>query len=152
MRPFEILLVEDNPGDVVLTREALVEAKVLHTLTVARDGLEAMEILRREPPFADAARPDLMLLDLNLPRMSGTEVLAAMRVDDLLRSIPVVMLTTSASERDVGDCYQLGVNCYITKPVDVTQFMAMIRSIENFWLSIVTLPPTPGSAGAGAVP
>lgn len=147
-RLFEILLVEDNAGDVLLTREALNESKLLHRLTVAEDGRHAMAVLRQEPGYADARRPDLVLLDLNLPRMTGVEVLAAIRHDPALATIPVVMLTTSDAERDVGDCYQQGANCYITKPVDVSEFIRIVQSVEHFWLQIVTLPPV-GTGDSG---
>jgi chemotaxis family two-component system response regulator Rcp1 len=143
-RPVEILLVEDNPGDVRLTIEALRDAKVRNNLHVARDGVEAMAFLRREGPYANAPRPDLILLDLNLPRKDGREVLAEIKADARLRAIPVVVLTTSAAERDVVQSYNLHANCYITKPVDLDQFIAVIRSIEEFWLMVVTLP---GEAG-----
>ena len=139
-RPLEILLVEDNPGDVLLTREALREAKVLNRVTVTSNGEEALAVLRREGDHAGSVRPDLVLLDLNLPRLSGLEVLTAIRTDPALASLPVVMLTSSAAERDVGDSYALGVNCYVTKPVDLEQFLHVVRSVEQFWFSIVTLP------------
>jgi chemotaxis family two-component system response regulator Rcp1 len=139
-RPVEILLVEDNPGDIRLTIEALRDAKVRNNLHVARDGVEAMAFLRREGPYANAPRPDLILLDLNLPRKDGREVLAEIKADARLRAIPVVVLTTSAAERDVVQSYNLHANCYSTKPVDLDQFIAVIRSIEEFWLMVVTLP------------
>jgi two-component system, chemotaxis family, response regulator Rcp1 len=141
-RPIEILLVEDNPGDVRLTIEGLNEGKVRNNLHVARDGVEALAFLRREAPFADAVRPDLILLDLNLPRKDGREVLADIKSDHDLRTIPVVVLTTSRAEQDVLHSYQLQANCYITKPVDLEQFITVVKSIENFWLTIVTLPRT----------
>ena len=137
----EILLVEDNPGDVRLTQEVLKEGKLLTNLTVARDGVEAMAILRREQPHAMAARPDLILLDLNLPRKDGREVLTEIRADENLRRIPVVVLTTSAAERDVLQAYDLHANCYVTKPVDLDQFVGIVKQIEDFWLTIVRLPP-----------
>ena len=140
MRPIEILLVEDNPGDVRLTQEALAEAKVRNNLAVARDGVEALSYLRREPPFEDATRPDLVLLDLNLPRKDGREVLAEIKADPLLRRLPVVVLTTSTAEKDVFETYDLHANCYITKPVDLDQFVGIVTSIEDFWLTIVKLP------------
>jgi chemotaxis family two-component system response regulator Rcp1 len=139
-RPVEILLVEDNPGDVRLTIESLNEGKVDNNLHVARDGVEAMEYLRRQGQRADAVRPDLILLDLNLPRMDGREVLAAIKSDANLRTIPVVVLTTSRAEQDVLRSYELQANCYITKPVDLDQFITVVKSIEDFWLTIVTLP------------
>ncbi len=140
MRPIEILLVEDNPGDVRLTQEALGEAKVRNNLAVAKDGVEALAYLRREPPFEAAARPDLILLDLNLPRKDGREVLAEIKADADLRRLPVVVLTTSSAEKDVLESYNLYANCYITKPVDLDQFVRIVSSIEDFWLTIVKLP------------
>jgi two-component system, chemotaxis family, response regulator Rcp1 len=139
-RPIEVLLVEDNPGDVRLTIEGLRDSKVRNTLHVARDGVEAMEFLRRTGQFAAAVRPDLILLDLNLPRMDGREVLSAIKSDPTLKTIPVVVLTTSRAEQDVLRSYELQANCYITKPVDLEQFMTVIKSIEDFWLTIVRLP------------
>ena len=140
MRPIEILLVEDNPGDVRLTQEALGEAKVRNNLAVAKDGVEALSYLRREPPFEEASRPDLILLDLNLPRKDGREVLAEIKADANLRRLPVVVLTTSSAEKDVLESYNLYANCYITKPVDLDQFVRIVSSIEDFWLTIVKLP------------
>jgi chemotaxis family two-component system response regulator Rcp1 len=142
-RPLEIFLIEDNPGDVLLTREALRDAKVLNRLTVASNGEEALAMLRHEGIHANGIRPDLILLDLNLPRLSGLEVLAAIRTDPALATLPVVMLTSSAAEHDVGDSYALGVNCYVTKPVDIEQFLQVVRSVEQFWFTIVTLPGRP---------
>jgi len=139
-RPIEILLVEDNPGDVRLTVEGLNEGKVRNNLHVARDGVEALAFLRRQAQFADAVRPDLILLDLNLPRKDGREVLAEIKSDADLKTIPVVVLTTSRAEQDVLNSYQLQANCYITKPVDLEQFITVVKSIEDFWLTIVTLP------------
>jgi CheY-like chemotaxis protein len=139
--PIEILLVEDSPGDVRLTREALSEAKVSNNLAVARDGVEALEYLRREGPHADAARPDIILLDLNMPRMDGRELLEHIKADASLAAIPVVVLTTSKAEEDIMRSYQLHANCYITKPVDLEQFLKVVRSIEEFWLTVVRLPP-----------
>lgn len=140
VRPVQILLVEDNLGDVRLTMEALKEAKVLNKLTVVKDGIEALSLLRREGPHAGAARPDLILLDLNLPRKDGREVLAEIKADDDLKRIPVVILTTSQDEQDVLKTYNLYANCYITKPVDLDQFITVVKSIEDFWLGIVVLP------------
>jgi chemotaxis family two-component system response regulator Rcp1 len=141
LRPIEILLVEDSPGDVRLTREALRDAKVGNNLHVVRDGVEALAFLRREAPrFAECPRPDLILLDLNLPRKSGHEVLEEIKADQALRRIPVVILTTSQAEQDVLRTYDLHANCYITKPVDLDQFIAVVQSIEDFWLTIVRLP------------
>ena len=139
-RPVEILLVEDNPGDVRLTVEALRDSKVRNKLNVARDGVEALSFLRREGAFANAVRPDLILLDLNLPRKDGREVLAEIKADPALHTIPVVILTTSRAEQDVLRSYELKANCYITKPVDLEQFITVVRSIEDFWLTIVKLP------------
>jgi two-component system, chemotaxis family, response regulator Rcp1 len=134
--PIEILLVEDNAADVRLTKEALQEGKVRNNLTVARDGEEALEILRRPA----AVRPDLILLDLNLPRKDGREVLATLKADPSLKHIPVVVLTTSSAEVDILKSYQLHANCYITKPVDLEQFVNVVRSIDEFWLTVVKLP------------
>jgi len=139
-RPIEILLVEDNPGDVRLTIEAFKDAKVSNNLSVVRDGMEAMTFLYREGEFADAPRPDLILLDLNLPKKDGREVLLEIKADKNLKRIPVVILTTSQAEEDVFRTYNLHANCYITKPVDFAQFIKVIRSIEEFWLTIVKLP------------
>jgi two-component system, chemotaxis family, response regulator Rcp1 len=139
-RPIDILLVEDNPGDVRLTIEALRESKVRNNLHVARDGVEALAFLRREGSHAQVVRPDLILLDLNLPRKDGREVLAEIKADPQLHTIPVVVLTTSHAEQDVLQTYELQANCYITKPVDLEQFITVVKSIENFWLTIVTLP------------
>ena len=139
-RPIEILLVEDNPGDVRLTIEALKEGKVRNRLSVARDGVEALAFLRREGAHATAPRPDLILLDLNLPRLDGREVLAEIKVDARLRRIPVVVLTTSKAEEDILRTYDLHANCYINKPVDLDQFISVVRSIDDFWLSVVRLP------------
>jgi two-component system, chemotaxis family, response regulator Rcp1 len=140
VRPVQILLVEDNPGDVRLTIEALKEAKVVNKLTVVKDGIEALSLLRRQGQHARAARPDLILLDLNLPRKDGREVLAEIKADDNLKHIPVVILTTSQDEQDVLKSYNLYANCYITKPVDLEQFITVVKSIEHFWLGIVVLP------------
>jgi CheY-like chemotaxis protein len=138
--PIEILLVEDNPGDVRLTKEALRDGKVRNNLNVAKDGVEALEFLRREGRHANAPRPDLILLDLNLPRMSGREVLAEIKQDPELSTIPVVVLTTSQAEQDIVKAYELNANCYVTKPVDLDQFITVVKSIEDFWLTIVRLP------------
>jgi two-component system, chemotaxis family, response regulator Rcp1 len=139
-RSIEVLLVEDNPGDVRLTREALREGKVFNHLSVARDGEEALAFLRREGPYADAPRPDVILLDLNLPRKDGREVLEAIKADATLRTIPVVILTSSEAERDIARAYELNANCYITKPVDLDQFITVVKSIEDFWFTVVKLP------------
>ena len=140
-KPIEILLVEDNPGDVRLTIEALKEAKVSNNLHVAVDGVEAMAFLRREGKYAEAPHPDLVLLDLNLPKKDGREVLAEIKSDPALRRIPVVVMTTSKAEEDILRSYDLHANCYITKPVDLDQFITVVKSIEDFWLTIVKLPP-----------
>lgn len=140
MHEAEILLVEDNPGDVILTIEALKDAKVHNRLSVVRDGIEAMAFLRREGNYENAPRPDLILLDLNLPRKNGREVLAEVKSDEDLKTIPIVILTTSAEEQDVLKAYMLSANCYVTKPVDFQQFTDVVRGIETFWLSIVKLP------------
>lgn len=139
-RPIEILLVEDNPGDVRLTIEALREGKVLNHLTVARDGEEAMAALRREGRFAKTGRPDIILLDLNLPKKDGREVLEEIKKDPNLMVIPIVVLTTSQDEQDVLKSYKLHANCYITKPVDLPQFLAVVKAIEDFWFTVVVLP------------
>jgi two-component system, chemotaxis family, response regulator Rcp1 len=138
--PIEILLVEDSPGDVRLTQEALRDAKVQNTLHVASDGMEAASFLWREGKHANAPRPDLILLDLNLPKKSGREILEEIKLDPNLKSIPVVILTTSAAEEDILRSYQLHANCYITKPVDLDQFLKVVKIIDNFWLAIVKLP------------
>ena len=140
-RPAEILLVEDNPGDVDLTRETLLDSKLLNHMSVVNNGVEAMAYLRREGKYVDATRPDLILLDLNLPKKDGREVLAEVKVDERLRRIPVVVLTTSSAEKDILQTYDLHANCYITKPVNLDQFSAVVRAIENFWFTIVRLPP-----------
>jgi CheY-like chemotaxis protein len=140
-RPIEILLVEDNAGDVRLTVEALRDAKVLNNLSIAKDGVEAMAFLRQEGEYTDAAHPDLILLDLNLPKKDGREVLAEIKADANLRRIPVVVLTTSKAEEDILKTYNLYANCYISKPVALNQFITVVKSIEDFWLSIVQLPP-----------
>ncbi len=140
VRPVEILLVEDNPGDVRLTVEALKEAKVINHLTVLKDGVEALAFLRRQGQYAKAPRPHLILLDLNLPKKDGREVLAEIKADDKLKRIPVVILTTSQDEQDVLKSYHLHANCYVTKPVDLEQFIDVVKSIEDFWLGIVMLP------------
>jgi two-component system, chemotaxis family, response regulator Rcp1 len=141
VNPIEILLVEDNPGDIRLTREALRDGKVRNNLHVALDGVEAMAFLRKEGAHADAPRPDVVLLDLNLPRKNGREVLAEIKSDPELMLIPVVVLTTSQDEQDILKAYEYRANCYITKPVDLEQFLAVVRSIEEFWFTIVRLPP-----------
>lgn len=136
----EILLVEDNPGDVRLVSESLKEYKICNRLSMVRDGEEAMQFLRRKGQFADAPRPDLILLDLNLPKKDGREVLAEIKADPELRRIPVVVLTSSRDEEDVLRSYDVNANCYVTKPVDLDQFVRVVQSIENFWFSMVRLP------------
>ena len=140
VEPAQILLVEDSPGDVRLTREALRDAKICNELHVVRDGEAALAFLRGEGEYAGAPRPDIVLLDLNLPRKDGREVLEEMKADDDLRRIPVIVLTTSLAEQDVLRSYDLHVNAYVTKPLDLDGFVAVVRSIESFWLSIVRLP------------
>ncbi len=137
----DILLVEDNPGDVRLAQEALKESKLRNKLFVVDDGVKAMAFLRQQGEYANAPRPDLILLDLNLPRKSGREVLAEVKTDENLKRIPVVVLTVSQAEEDVIRCYNHHANCYITKPLDFSQFMEVTKSIEEFWLTIVKLPP-----------
>ena len=147
MRPIEILLVEDSPSDTELTLEALKDFKVRNHVSVVEDGVQAMQFLRREGPYATAPRPDLIMLDLNLPRKDGREVLADIKGDDHLKTIPIVVLTTSRADQDILSAYQLNVNCYINKPVDFSQFLEVVRSIESFWLYVVTLPPAPKAGG-----
>lgn len=139
-RPIEILLVDDNPGDVRLTLEALRDGKVQNTLHVARDGVEAIAFLRREGKYADAPRPGLILLDLNLPKKNGTQVLAEIKEDPALKHIPVVILTGSQAGEDIIKAYNLHANCYVTKPIDLEQFITVVQSITDFWLTIVKLP------------
>ena len=143
-QPLEVLLVEDSPGDVRLTQEALKDAKVHINLRVVRDGIDAMAFLMREGEYATVPRPDLILLDLNLPRKDGREVLKEIKENPELKSIPVVILTTSASEADILRSYLLHANCYITKPVNLDGFLTVVKSIDSFWLSVVKLPPNPG--------
>ncbi len=141
MKVIDILLVEDNPGDVRLAQEALKESKVRNKLYVVEDGVEAMSFLRKQGRHTDVPRPDLILLDLNLPRKSGREVLAEVKTDDNLKRIPVVVLTVSRAEEDIVRSYDHHANCYITKPLDFSQFMEVTKTIEEFWLTIVKLPP-----------
>jgi CheY-like chemotaxis protein len=141
VKSINILLVEDNPGDADLAREALDSSKMNNALHVVDDGEKAMAFLRREGPYSKAPRPDLILLDLNLPKKDGRQVLAEIKSAENLKRIPVVILTTSQAEEDVLKTYDLHANCYITKPIDLNQFLHVVRSIENFWLSIVVLPP-----------
>ena len=140
IRSIEVLLVEDNPGDVRLTQEALKEGKLAVNLTVARDGLEAVEMLQQRNRFASAARPDLILLDLNLPKIDGRQVLSEIKSDPALMRIPVVVLTTSAADSDIQTTYGSHANCYITKPVDMERFVDIVKLLEEFWFTIVKLP------------
>jgi CheY-like chemotaxis protein len=140
-RLIDILLVDDDEGDVLLTTKALKQGKVVNSMHVARDGVEAMDFLHRVGPFDDAPRPDLILLDLNMPRKDGRETLTEIKNDAQLRTIPVVILTTSDSERDVAMMYNLHANCFVTKPVDLGQFIRMVQEIKEFWFTIVKLPP-----------
>lgn len=144
VKPIEILLVEDNPGDADLAREALEGGKIKNNLFVVADGEAAMDFLFKAGPYCDMPRPDLILLDLNLPRKDGREVLADIKAHQELKRIPVVILTTSKSEEDILKSYNLHANCYITKPIDLNQFIKVVRCIEDFWLSIVVLPPNGG--------
>jgi CheY-like chemotaxis protein len=139
-QPIEVLLVEDDPGDELMTREAFEENKVRNHLHVARDGKEALDFLNRRGQYADAPRPDLVLLDLNLPKFDGRQVLAEIKADEDLRTIPVVVLTTSAAEEDILRSYQLHANAYVTKPVDFTRFIQVVRQIDDFFVSVVRLP------------
>ena len=140
-KPIDILLVEDNPGDVRLAQEALKDAKVLNKLYVVEDGVEALAFLRRQGKYAKMVRPDLILLDLNLPKKDGREVLAEIKVDEDLKRIPVVILTVSKAEEDIINTYNHHANCYITKPVDLDRFLEVVKAIEDFWLTVVKLPP-----------
>lgn len=137
----EILLVEDNLGDIRLTQVALKDSRIANTLNVVKDGVEALAFLRREPPYENSTRPDLILLDLNLPRKDGREVLQEIKSDDELKRIPVVVLTTSSADEDIVRSYNLHANCFITKPVDLNSFVTIVKSIEHFWFQIVSLPP-----------
>ncbi|WP_315792110.1 response regulator [Fischerella sp. JS2] len=139
--PIEILLIEDNPGDVELTKIALEDSKISVNLNIVEDGVEAITFLRREGKYANVPHPDIVLLDLNLPKKDGREVLAEIKADEKLKRIPVVVLTTSQAEEDILKVYNLSANCYITKPVDFDQFVKIVQSIENFWFTIVKLPP-----------
>jgi len=140
LRAVEILLVEDNPGDIRLTTEVLKDAKLCNNINIVKDGVEALDFLYRRGDYPDAVRPDLILLDLNLPRKDGREVLEEIKSDPALKNIPVVVLTTSSAEQDILKSYSLHANCYITKPVDLEQFSRIVSSIEEFWFSIVKLP------------
>jgi len=139
MKQINVLLVEDNPGDTELTRQSLAASKLSINLVALDDGEKALKYLRKEPPYQKAGRPDLVLLDLNLPKLSGGEVLRAIKADKLLRSLPVVVLTSSEEETEVSKCYAEGANCYIVKPVDFNSFMAIVGLIEEFWFSVVKL-------------
>ncbi len=139
-RPIEILLVEDNAGDVELARNALESSRIVNCMHTVRDGEKALAYLRREPGFEEVVRPNLVLLDWNLPRLSGRDVLRAIKADPGLRRIPVVILTTSSAERDVVSAYDGHANCFITKPIDIGQFFEVVNAIESFWLSVVVLP------------
>jgi CheY-like chemotaxis protein len=140
-KAIEILMVEDNPGDVRLTREALKGGKVANRLHVVEDGIAALDFLNQRAPYEGAPRPDLILLDLNLPKMDGREVLSVIKADASLKTIPVVVLTTSRAEEDIVRAYKLSANCYVTKTVDLYQFNRIVQAIEDFWLTVVTLPP-----------
>ena len=140
-RPNVILLVEDNPGDVRLTQESLKDSKLLNFISVVNDGVEAMAFLRREGKYVEAPRPDLILLDLNLPKKDGREVLAEIKTDEQLRRIPVVVLTTSSADQDILKTYDLHANCYIIKPVNLDQFTKVVKALEEFWFTIVKRPP-----------
>lgn len=137
----DILLVEDDPGDVELTREGLAAGKLLVNLNTVDDGIKALSYLRQETPYTDATRPDIILLDLNMPRMDGRETLKAIKADARLRSIPVVVLTTSEADSDIFNCYDLGASCYIAKPVGFEEFLKVVRSLEDFWFTVVKMPP-----------
>jgi len=142
VRPIEVLLVEDDEGDVLMTREALAEGKVLNRLSVVNDGVEAVEYLRQNGEYHEASRPDLILLDLNLPKKDGRQVLEEVKADESLRRIPVIVLTTSAADEDVLRSYNLHANAYVTKPVDFDRFVDVIRQIDDFFISVVRLPPS----------
>jgi CheY-like chemotaxis protein len=142
VRPIEVLLVEDDEGDVLMTREALAEGKVLNRLNVVNDGVEAVDYLRRAGEYDDASRPDLILLDLNLPKKDGRQVLEEVKSDEDLRRIPVIVLTTSAADEDILRSYNLHANAYVTKPVDFDRFVDVIRQIDDFFISVVRLPPS----------
>jgi CheY-like chemotaxis protein len=143
LEPIDVLLIEDDPGDTLMVREAFSDNKVHNTLACMTDGVQAMRFLRREGEFADAPRPDLILLDLNLPRKDGRQVLAEIKGDPRLQTIPVVVLTTSQAEEDVLRSYELHANAYVTKPVDFDRFLAVVRQIDEFFLTVVKLPPQP---------
>lgn len=140
-KPIEILLVEDSPADILITREAFQDAKLLNTLHAVEDGVQALEFLRHQGSYASAPHPDLILLDLNLPRKNGREVLAEIKGDPELRSIPIIILTTSSADEDIVKAYDLHANCYVVKPVGFDNFFKAVQSIQNFWFSVVVLPP-----------
>jgi len=140
VKPVEILLVEDNPGDVQLTKEALEDCKLINNLHVAIDGEQAINFLQKEHPYNNVPKPDLILLDLNLPKIDGKEVLAQIKSEDRLKRIPVVVLTTSKAQEDILKVYELHANCYITKPMNVESFFKVVKAIESFWMGIVVLP------------
>jgi len=144
MNPIELLLVEDNPGDVRLMKEAFREGKVFCRINVVEDGVEAMRYLRREGKYREVGRPDIIMLDLNLPKKDGREVLEEIKFDENLKRIPVMVLTTSSDEQDILRSYNLHANCYITKPVELEKFIHLVKSIESFWLTLVKLPEEPG--------
>lgn len=143
-KPIEILLVEDNPADIRLAKEALKDGRVMNNLSVVTDGLEALNFLRQTGRYSDSPIPELILLDLNLPKKSGLEVLQAIKADPSIKRIPVVILTTSKAEEDIVKSYNLNANCFITKPIDLKQFLDVVKTIEQFWLTIVSLPPMAG--------
>ncbi len=140
MKPVDILLIEDSPGDADLAKEALEESKLRNNLFIVTDGIEAMDFLYKKGKYSNMPRPDLIILDLNLPKKDGREVLKEIKLDDKLKRIPVVILTTSKAEEDVLKTYDLHANCYITKPIDLEKFLEVVKAIENFWMSIVVLP------------
>ena len=140
MKSVNVLLVEDDPADVELTREGLKDSKMMMTLNVVNDGIEAMKYLRREAPHTDAVRPDLIILDLNMPKKDGREVLRELKADDGLKSIPVVVLTTSQAAWDIQKCYELGANCWITKPIGLDEFIKIVGTVQDFWFTVVKLP------------
>ncbi len=143
-KPIKILLVEDNPADIRLATEALKEGGVASDLSVVTDGMDAINFLKRTGKFSDSPRPELILLDLNLPRKSGFDVLQVLKADPNLKSIPVIMLTTSSAEEDIAKCYSLNANCFVTKPTDLPQFLEVVKTIEEFWLTIASLPVLSG--------
>ena len=149
LRPIEILMVEDSPTDVLMAREALQQAKLLNNLSVTENGVEAMAFLRKEGRYSGAPRPDLIFLDLNMPRKDGREVLQELKADPQLKLIPVVILTTSKAEQDIVKSYGLHANCYITKPVDFERFAEVVQTVQDFWFTVVTLPPSDSDLSVG---